>query len=506
MSLVRRLGRLARTPIGIVALAIVLAIALRAPFLELLPFPDEAGLLIVASNWHEGGTNLYGTLFVDRPPLLLLFYQFADALGGIEAARLLGLLAAAVLVGAAGWAGQSIAGRRGTAWGALVAAALIANPAMGTSEINAELVGAPLTMLSCALLLAGLRRPLAPRRRGLLVFAAGSVGAAALLVKQNLLDALVFGVALALAAGLSGAWPWSRTRAVLLMGFLGAAIPVAITLVWAATEGPGLGSLWYTLVQFRIDASGVVATHASPANQARMLALGLLAFSSGLVLLVGIAAAALWRPLRRRDPLVVATTAMVLWEIVGIVGGGSYWPHYLVGLVPGAVLLAADMAAGQAFARRAGVVALVFALASSVVSTGVSAGTAARAQQVPHRSVGLATWLREAHAPGDSGVVLYGNANLLLDAGLRPGSQQLWSLPARTIDPQLLQLNADLLGATPPTWVIQVMPVNTWGLDPEHRLMATLSLSYRKVAEVCGFPVYLHRGVHRILPAASPLC
>jgi len=505
MSLVQSLGRLARTPFGIVALAIGLAIGLRAPFLRLLPFPDEAGLLIVASNWHEGGKNLYGTLFVDRPPLLLLFYQLANALGGIEAARLLGLLAAAVLVAAAGWAGYSIAGRRGTAWGALVAAALIANPAIGTSEINAELVGAPLTMLSCALLLAGVRAPLGPRLRSLFVFAAGTSGAAALLVKQNLLDAVVFGVVLALAAGLSGVWPWSLARMVLLLGFLGAVLPLGITIVWAATEGPGLGSLWYALVQFRVDASGVVASHPSPADQGRMLALGLLAFSSGLVLLVVVAGTTLWRPLRRRDPLVVATTAMVLWEIVGIVGGGSYWPHYLVGLVPGAVLLVGNIAAGPAIARRAGVVALGFALASSVVSTGIGAGAAARAPYVPDPSVALATWLRAAHAAGDSGVVLYGNANLLLDAGLRPGSQQLWSLPERTIDPRLDQLNADLNGPTAPTWVIQVMPLDTWGLDPEHRVMATLSLSYRQVADVCGFPVYLHRGVHRALPA-SPRC
>jgi len=83
------LGRLlagVRTPAGIVTLAVGLALLLRLPFLHRLAFPDEAGLLIVAQHWHEGGANLYRTLFVDRPPLLLLFYQLADDLCGLEGA------------------------------------------------------------------------------------------------------------------------------------------------------------------------------------------------------------------------------------------------------------------------------------------------------------------------------------------------------------------------------------------------------------------------------------
>src|SRR6478672_13499698 len=98
MRLVRGLARGVydgvRTPAGIVVLAVGLALLLRLPFLHRLAFPDEAGLLIVAQHWHEGGTNLYGTLFVDRPPLLLLYYQLADGLGALEAARVMGLVAA----------------------------------------------------------------------------------------------------------------------------------------------------------------------------------------------------------------------------------------------------------------------------------------------------------------------------------------------------------------------------------------------------------------------------
>jgi hypothetical protein len=138
MGVLRRLARTLRTPTAIVTGAVGLALLLRAPFVGHLPFPDEAGLLIVARNWHEGGANLYGTLFVDRPPLLLLFYQLADSLGGIEAARLMGLVAAAVIVATAGWIGNTVAGSRGTAWAALAAAALVANPMIGTTGSTAS--------------------------------------------------------------------------------------------------------------------------------------------------------------------------------------------------------------------------------------------------------------------------------------------------------------------------------------------------------------------------------
>src|SRR5690349_18790218 len=105
MVVLRSLWRALRSPVGIVGLAMALAVALRLPFVHRIAFPDEAGLLIVAHNWHEGGANLYGSLFIDRPPLLLLFYQAASLLGGLQAARAMGLVAAVVVVGAAGWTG-----------------------------------------------------------------------------------------------------------------------------------------------------------------------------------------------------------------------------------------------------------------------------------------------------------------------------------------------------------------------------------------------------------------
>ncbi len=494
---------------GIVGLAVGLAVLLRLPFLHSLAFPDEAGLLLVARNRHEGGGNLYGTLFVDRPPLLVIFWQVANRFGGIEAARLMGLVAVAVVVVAAGWIGHTLAGRRGTTWAALVAAVLVANPMIGTTEINAELLGAPLTLVSIGCLLAATRPPVGPPlrwRRTSLVIASGTAGAGAMLVKQNLMDALVFGAALALTAALAGRWPWARARRVLALGLAGALLPVVATGLWAVTDGPGLVQLWDTLYAFRFDASHAIGAVPSPANDARRLSLGWLAVVSGMAVVVAVGGATLWRPLRGRDPLVVASVAMVVWEIVGIVGGGSYWSHYLVGLVPGIVLVVAVTATRDRWTRQLGASALAFTVTSALLATGLQAGTARTRDARPDRTEVVGTWLRDAARPGDTGTVLYGNADLLLTAHLTPGTDQLWSLPSRTLDPRSIELNRQLNGPVPPTWVIGWFPLDTWGLDPEHRVLATLSLRYRVVSTICGVPIYLHRGQHRILPGLATPC
>jgi hypothetical protein len=327
-----------------------------------------------------------------------------------------------------------------------------------------------------------------------------------MLVKQNLMDALVFGAALALTAALAGRWPWARARRVLGLGLAGALLPIAATGLWAVTDGPGLVQLWDTLYAFRFDASHAIGSVPSPANDARRLSLGWLAVVSGIAVVVAVGGATLWRPLRGRDPLVVASVAMVAWEVVGIVGGGSYWSHYLVGMVPGVVLVVAVTATRDRWTRQLGAMALAFTVTSTLLSTGLQAGTARTREVRADRTEVVGTWLREAARPGDSGTVLYGNADLLLTAHLTPGTDQLWSLPSRTLDPRSIELNHQLNGLTPPTWVIGWMPLDTWGLDPDHLVMATLSLRYRVVSTICGVPIYLHRGEHRILPGLATPC
>ena len=241
----------------------------------------------------------------------------------------MGLLAVAVVVAAAGWIGHTLAGRRGTAWAAIAAAVLVANPMIGTTEINAELLGAPLTLVSIGCLLAAVRPPVRRPlgwRRTLLVALAGTAGAGAMLVKQNLMDALVFASVLARdRARWPDAWPWARSRRVLVLGLAGALLPIGADRGLGRHRGTRASSqLWNTLYAFRFDASHAIGSVPSPANDARRLTLGWLAVISGIAVVVAVGGATLWRPLRGRDPLVVATGAMVGWEVVGILGGGSY--------------------------------------------------------------------------------------------------------------------------------------------------------------------------------------
>lgn len=477
-----------------VALAVALAWLVRVPFLQRIAYPDEGGLLLVAGAWHADGPELYGRLFVDRPPLLLVFFRLAHELGGLLAVRLLGLCVIGGLVAAAGRAGWLLAGRRGATWAALVAAALASNPILGALEVNGELIGASLVLGSCALALDGVRRG-EGRLRWLLLLTAGVLASSAPLVKQNLVDGLVFVGVLVLATAWRDQWGLSRTaRGFAALG-AGAVLPVAATCVWVLVWGPGLGVLWETLVQFRLSAAEVIASTSSPSTQRRLVQLPVVALVSGLLPVLVVA---LWFARRRRDdPVLVATVALLLTEVGGALMGGSYWTHYLIALVPAAALLTGLAARAGPRPRVVGVT-VAAAVASAVVG-GVVALTPP-VTRVSADEAAVADWLREASRPGDSGAVTYGHANILESAGLRPGYRQLWSLPVRTLDPRLRELSRTVRSPRGPVWLVEGTPLDMWGLDPHGRVQRTIERHYREVATICDIPVYLKRGARRQLP------
>src|SRR4051794_14843007 len=77
---------------------VTLAVLARLPFLSRSLTKDEAGFLLVGSQWHTGGTSLYGDYWVDRPPLLVSIFRIAAACGGAVPLRLIGCLATALVV------------------------------------------------------------------------------------------------------------------------------------------------------------------------------------------------------------------------------------------------------------------------------------------------------------------------------------------------------------------------------------------------------------------------
>ncbi len=94
-------------------------------------------------------------------------------------------------------------------------------------------------------------------------------------------------------------------------------------------------------------------------------------------------------------------------------------------------------------------------------------------------------------------MVYGGRSEIVLTSGMSSPYEHLWTLPMRTLDPDLAELQALLAGPHPPTWVVMWVPASAWGglgetLDP------VLDERYRPHGQTCGdHPVYLLAGVSR---------
>lgn len=460
-----------------VAAAVLLGVLLRLPFLDDPLEPDEAGYLLVARQWHLLDPHLYGSLWVDRPPLLLLLFRLADAWGPYGV-RLLGLVAVALLATAAGVAGAMVSGRRGAVAAALVAGTLASSYAIGGQEVDGELLGTPLVMVCCVLTLLALR----VRRGGpWLGVLAGVAGTSAVLVKQNLLDGLVFACVL-----LVTTWVVERrpdAGRVLAGGVAGIVATLAAVVAWTRASGVGLGPLLDAVYGFRVAADAVINGGDTSRPLQRAALLGVVAALSGMVALLAVVARHTTPRLRHGDPLAVAVLVTALYGVVGIVAGGSFWTHYLIELVP-VLALGAAVAGGRRI-----VLGIVLA---AVVAAGVGVALGARTGEPEATATSTGRLLRDAARPGDGVVVTYGHANVVHASGLGTPYPYLWSLPMRVRDPHLDGLVGLLDGERAPTWLVEWDGFDSWGIDPDGRLAATVAKHYEQVATVCGHAVWLH--------------
>lgn len=487
----QRLDR--RLTFAVVGVTIVVAMLARLPFLHNETYPDEGGMLVVAREWHTGGPYLYGDLFLARPPLIILLFRIAGELGGITAVRLIGLVLVAVIIAAAAWAGSSLGGRRGAITAAVLSAAFMTNPMLGSREVDAETVGLPFGLASAACVLAAYHRPRGSRARAWLLVGSGVLAVCALLAKQNLADSLAFGGILIVAAGLLE--KDARIAAVkdLVWFGIGAAAPVLVTAVWAATASPGVHELVYELFGFRAQGGATLFSEPTSAQGDRLHNLTSSLIRSGIVLIVLVA---LWLLRHRwwRDPVTLALLAMLLMSVVGIVGGGQYWIHYSLGMVPVTALLAAYAVGKVAWPRL--LVALVI---SSVVISGYHVTDSWRHRRPSDETwVGGSTvWLDQMKRPGDSLTVLYGQAAIYETSGIQPAYPYMWTLPMRVLDPHLAHLRALLAGRHAPTFVLVPTDLDAWDIDPHQLVEQTLDQHYDWVGWLCRTPVYVHKGVDR---------
>ncbi|PUA80459.1 hypothetical protein [Nocardioides currus] len=481
-------SRLTSRPALTVGMLALLALLAWLPVLWIGPTADESGYLMIARQWSHG-SSLYGDYWVDRPPLLLILFSLAAAGGGTTALRLLGMTAVVVSVLLAARIGRlaAPADRTAPVVGAATATVFLADPLFGRGAVNGELLALPLVLSGLTALLEARARP---GRRGATAWwaAAGAAAAGAALVKQNFVDVFLVAAVLLLVpvAGVR------RLRAAAAL-VAGAAGVVTGVLAYAASRGTDPAGLWEAVVVFRVDAGRVIDAAASGATPLRAARLGLvLAVSGGLALLVLGARRLLRAPTPDGLDLRLAAVVLVTWEVVAMAAGGSYWLHYLTGIVPGLVVLttvAADgPAAAQASWRRWRTRLLGWATAVTAVALVVVA-----LFPVPTKER-VAAYLDDHAHRGDTAVVAFGKPDILYGAGLDSPYPLLWSLPVRVLDPHLLRLGRVLASPDRPTWVVAGRAgLSGWGLTPARRVLDTFERHYRAVAEVDDMVIYLVR-------------
>ena len=464
----------------VVPSVVAAALIARLPFLSVPAGADEAGYLQVAAQWSRGGGSLYGHYWVDRPPLLISIYQVANAAGGLTALRLIGCFAVAATVLLVARTSDRIGGRQAARWSAVVAGAFLVTPLLGAQEVNGELLSAPFVALG---ILAVVEAARAPRdvRRTAWACTAGAAGVAALLVKQNIVDVLVFGSVFLVVQVWVGRLPVAVALRVAGGALLGGLGTLALTGVWTALHGTSLVGVFDAMYPFRLHAAQVLASQGSQYAAARFGAISGSWLISGLAPLTVLLVAGVARA-RMRNAALTALLATVAYDTFSVVMGGGYWLHYLVELVVPLALVAGLLATRRGQASR------LVALAVCAVSLVTTA--AAVLHPWPSTAARIGVAIARVEQPGDTLTTLYGQSEVNLAAGLPSPYEHLWSLPIKTLDPRLEELDAVLRGGRSPTWLVVTHRVASWGLDSAHTA-ALIASEYHPVAALNGETIYL---------------
>jgi hypothetical protein len=256
--------------------------------------------------------------------------------------------------------------------------------------------------------------------------------------------------------------------AIVALGALaGATVLAGSVLGLAAVHGTTPGALWDAVVLFRLRAADVLsAPTPAAAQRARELGLALLLTGAPLVMLRLpdlVRRPGSSRALAPGDPLVGWTAiVLVVWEVVAVAAGGSFWLHYLVGLVPGLALV---LALTTDAPHRVPQVRTWMVLGTAVVSSVV--GVAAVLTDPPGRpadEVAVARYLREHAHLGDTAVVTFGHPSILREAGMRSPYPLIWSLPMRVEDPGLRELAQELRRRSAQWVLVDPVAMQAWGL------------------------------------------
>ncbi len=466
-----------------VALWLLVGAALHASTAALPLGTDEGGNSWIALHWASTSGSLYGRYWLDRPPALLVPYGIGAAFGAVGLRVVAGIAALTTSYVVYRFA-ERVAGARAARCAMPFAALTLSSAVIGSTRAAGELFAVLPGVTSVHLLLLARERS----RSALWFGLSGALAALSVLTKQSFFDALVAGSAYFAAVFVlrvgrtTSARSWMRDAGSYALGALA---PVALTLAWATTTPLGLDGLGYALFGFRVDALRALV-HASKPVDARMLELAAAAVVSGMLFLLVCALVGLWR-LRGDKVLVVTLTVWLSVAMFGVLGGGYYWPHYLIQLVPACALLT-GVAIASWRRRFAGGVLAVIALVT-IAAIPVSNLVANRSE-----TLDVAGYLRANARPGDSLYVMYARANLVYYARMPTPYPYLWSSMLRAKRDAQPRLRAWLASRSCPVWIVQWQEPTSFGMDREGRTRALLDEHYSQVEVVRGVPILHRRG------------
>ena len=470
-----------------VPLIAVAAVAMRLPMLGHPAGPDEAGFLAVGHQWHAGGSSLYGDYWVDRPPLLITIFRLADQLGGLMPLRLIGCLATALVVLGSAHVARRAAGDRAATWAAVTAAVLCISPLLGTARVNGELLSAPFVVGGLAAALTALR---GTTRRQVVTAAAlsGVAFAASMLIKQNIADVGVFTAVAGLIAWRRGEISTRHLGHLLLAFLAGAMTCLTIVMAWSMAHGTSPRAVFEALYPFRVAAGRVLAASTGSHAPIRFWALIGAMFLSGIAVVILVT---IWATVSRRlhGTVVWALAATLAFDVASVMMGGNYWHHYLIQLVVPVAIVS-----GLLVARRQPGMTRVVAGAAAVAIAAWAITLPPRSSADDATQVGTA--IASVASTQDTIVTLYGHAETTQASGLPSPYPYLWSLPVKTLDPQLHTLNAVLEGPRAPTWIVVANHVHSWGLSTA-TTSRLITDRYHPVAHPFGGTVYLRDGAVR---------
>ncbi|MGH3334508.1 MAG: hypothetical protein ACRDOZ_01730 [Nocardioides sp.] len=493
--------------------AAVAAAALRFPGLFYPLGADEAGFTTVARHWEPRPESVYGPYFLDRPPILVGLVKVSDFIGGPYFLRVVAAAGCVLLVVAAAATGREalrFAGvtdirliSRTGAWTAVLTAAFTANAMIDPVMAKGEVLGIPLVVASFWLGLRALGRERVDRVSLGLAATAGTSAALALGLKQNMAAGLLFGAILLLGARVERRITTPELVRLGAAALFGALVPVLATVGWAESADVRLEVLWHAIYGFRIDALSVVTGGSANGPAERGLLLLGIGVATGMAFVLAGVVFHARRLSHFSATLLVATLSVVVLDLGGLWLGGSLWRQYLFVLIPGLTLCAILLLAVRVEVARRARALVVLAAATSVVSS-VLWASLYTAGVAPAFETHSGSAIAAAAAPGDTIVVYGGRADLVLASGLESPYPYLWSLPMRTLDPELEGLRGLLAGPDAPTWVVMMAPGYSWDRLGES-IRPVLDARYAVHGRVCrGRYVYLLNDVDR--PPLAPAC